>query len=126
MTRNSRAMDERPLRGYIDVGTVEDFDDGAAEQIDVDGASVALFRSGERFYGRLPLEGSLEDALDYAVERLGQPAPVSELIRRDFWELVSPEIQSASVVGEASIENHDLGLRQKVVSTVAGHPYSRT
>ena len=43
-------MDERPLRGYVDVGDVEDFEDGEAERVDVDGAQVALFRSGDDFH----------------------------------------------------------------------------
>jgi pimeloyl-ACP methyl ester carboxylesterase len=105
-----RVQVRRPDRLRVRVDDRE----GGPREVFFDGTSLIFHRPGEHFYGQVDLDGRLEDALDYAVERLGQPAPVSELVRSDFWSLVSGEIESATLLGESSIDGdvcHHLALR---------------
>jgi hypothetical protein len=78
--------------------------EGARREVLFDGKRIVLYSPDKRLYAEVSYPGALEPALEYTVERLAQPAPLAEFVRRDLWELVSENIESALYVAETTIE----------------------
>jgi hypothetical protein len=68
-----------------------------------DGSQVSLMFQQEAAYAQIEREGTVEQMLDYVVDELGMPMPLSDLFDRDFYPNVVDRIEFGAVVGESAI-----------------------
>jgi hypothetical protein len=78
--------------------------EGGKRQFTFDGEKVVFYSPEKNLFAKVAIEGSLERALEHVVERLDQPAPLSEIVRSDLDQLVEETVESALYVGESRID----------------------
>ena len=88
-------------------------DDGERRELRYDGAAVTLFDPALQVYGRVPVSGSVDDALDRLEEATGTPTPLADLLYNDLSFLFELPT-SGSYVGRSTIRGrptHHLAFR---------------
>jgi hypothetical protein len=81
-----------------------------------DGKAVTLFDKDNNVYATIKAPGTIEEALDYALEAFNLSAPLSEIIYRNAYDILTEEVESALYVGLSTIRGakcHHLAFRQK-------------
>jgi hypothetical protein len=79
--------------------------DGEEQSLFFDGKQLAVHFPRENAYASVEKPGTLDQALDYLVEDLGAPAPLSDFLYSSFYaEAVEHNIQEAYYVGDARID----------------------
>ncbi len=96
-------MEERLLRGYVDVGAVEDFDEGEAVRVSAGDLNLALFRSGGRFY-------ALIDQCPHAEAPLSDGSLVEHELSCSWhaWKFDVRSGESLLVSGIPPVQSHDV------------------
>jgi hypothetical protein len=92
--------------------------DGSRKRLFFDGRTLSFFDVGKDAYATAPKTGDIDAAIDYLVDELGTPFPLSDLLRSDFAERVTSGLVSARFAGEetlAGIRCDHLSLRKKEV-----------
>ncbi len=69
------------------------------QQFFFDGNSVTLFNKDKRVYSTLEAPGEIEAALEYAQEAFGINAPLSDLIYRDAYGVLTQNVHSGHYIG---------------------------
>jgi len=88
------------------------------QQLFYDGKTVTLLDKGSNVYATIKAPGNIEEALDYALEAFNLSAPLSEIIYRNAYDILTEEVQSGFYVGLSSIRGvkcHHLAFRQKEI-----------
>jgi hypothetical protein len=78
--------------------------EGNTRYLIFDGEETTFYSPEKNVFARVATRGSLEDALEFVVERLDQPAPLAELMRSDLGRLVEEVSESALYVGESTLD----------------------
>jgi hypothetical protein len=78
--------------------------DGGESTLYFDGKTISVDLPGANAYVSVPKPGSLDAALDYLVDDLDTPAPLTDLIQTNLLAEVLDRIDAGMVVGEATIE----------------------
>jgi hypothetical protein len=60
--------------------------DGSRRGIRFDGRTIGVFDTDQKVYATVEKPGSMDDALDYFIDQLGMPVPLSELFASDLPE----------------------------------------
>jgi len=68
-----------------------------------DGKTLTLFNPSAKVYATQAAPGTIEELLDYAREELGLFVPVSDLVYRYAFHILTQDINSAIVVGKTDI-----------------------
>jgi hypothetical protein len=68
-------------------------------QLIYDGQQITLSDRLHNFYGSIRLSGSLDDAMDKAVERFGIEMPLEDFLRSDPYRDLIRDVQSGSDIG---------------------------
>jgi hypothetical protein len=90
--------------------------DGSQKRLFFDGQTLTFFDVGEEAYAVAPKPGDLDAAIDYLVNELGTPFPLSDLLRSDFAERVTNGLISARFAAEetlAGVPCDHLALRKQ-------------
>ncbi len=92
-------------------------DDGERRELRYDGAVVTLFDPALNVYGRVPVSGSVDDALDRLEEATGTSTPLADLLYNDLSFLF--ELPTAGAyVGTSTIRGrptHHLAFRNEAL-----------
>jgi hypothetical protein len=78
--------------------------DPIAQTFYYDGKTVTLFNPGDKYYASASVPGTLEDALDFAREKLDLVAPAGDLFHRNAYEILMTDVTSGFVVGKGVVE----------------------
>ncbi len=78
--------------------------DGSQKRLFFDGQTLTFFDVGEAAYAVAPKTGDLDAAMDYLVDELETPFPLSDLLRSDLAERVTQGLISARFAGEETLE----------------------
>ena len=73
--------------------------DLANQQFFFDGKAVTLFNNDKNVYTPLAAPGEIESALEYAQNAFGINAPLSDLIYRDAYRVLTQDVHSGHYVG---------------------------
>lgn len=77
--------------------------DGTQKRLFFDGRTLSFFDVGAEAYAVAPKTGDIDAAIDYLVDELGTPVPLSDLWRSDLAERVTSGLSSARFAGEETI-----------------------
>ena len=77
--------------------------DGTRKRLFFDGRTLSFFDVGEEAYAVAPKTGDIDAAIDYLVDELATPLPLSDLLRSDLAERVTSGLISARFAGEEKI-----------------------
>jgi len=81
--------------------------DGHERRLYFDGSLVTMYTPGDDLYAVVEAVGTLDDAIEAVTDELGQPLPLAELLRQDFYGSVRDLIRSASYVARESLDDTD-------------------
>jgi len=88
------------------------------QQLFYDGKTFTLLDKDSNVYGTIKASGNIEESLDYALEAFNLSAPLSEIIHRNAYDIITEGVQSGFYVGLSSIGGvtcHHLAFRQKEI-----------
>lgn len=68
-----------------------------------DGSAITLLNRAQNFYGTVPTKGSLDEAMDLAVERFGIAMPLEDFLRSDPYQDLRKNVTSATDIGPVSV-----------------------
>jgi hypothetical protein len=88
-------------------------DDGERRELRYDGVVVTLFDPALNVYGRVPVSGPVDDALDRLEEATGTPTPLADLLYNDL-SFLFERPTSGAYVGPSTIRGrptHHLAFR---------------
>ncbi len=88
----------RPDRLRIDVQSTR-----RNRQLTYDGHNITLLNRVQNFYGTVPVSGSLDQAMDTAVERFGINMPLEDFLRSDPYHDLSRSVQSGTDIGPTTV-----------------------
>jgi hypothetical protein len=77
--------------------------EGEVRTFRYDGSQASLMFENENAYVQFERTGSVEEMLDYAVDELDMPMPLSDLLDRNFYGAVAEKIEMAAVIGNSTI-----------------------
>jgi hypothetical protein len=77
--------------------------DGTRKRLFFDGRTLSFFDVGEQAYAVAPKTGDIDAAINYLVDDLATPVPLSDLFRSDFAERITSGLISARFAGEETI-----------------------
>jgi hypothetical protein len=80
--------------------------DGAEGGFIFDGKQISVFNRIEKVYATAPKSGNLDAALDYLIEELDMPTPLSDLFYSDVPSLLREKVGSLRYIGEATVAGH--------------------
>ncbi len=80
--------------------------DGAEGGVIFDGKQISVFNRIEKVYATAPRSGNLDAALDYLIEKLDMPTPLSDLFYSDVPSLLREKVSSLRYIGEATVTGH--------------------
>jgi hypothetical protein len=86
------------------------------QQLFYDGKSVTLFDEDFNTYATVKAPPDIEKTLDYTLEAFNISAPLSELVYRNAYDILTESVQSGFYIGLSSIngvKSHHLAFRQK-------------
>lgn len=78
--------------------------DGDRKVLRFDGRLFTAFFPDENAYAQVERPGTLDETIDYLVDDLGVPLPLSDFVHSDFYADVHEGIEMALIVGEATID----------------------
>jgi len=79
--------------------------EGAKRTFRYDGESVSLLFEEENAYVQVEHRGTVESMLDYVVDELHMPMPLSDLLDANFYADVADRVRFAAIVGESRIDD---------------------
>lgn len=88
-------------------------DDGERRELWYDGAAVTIYDPALRVYGRVPVSGAVDDALDRLEQATGTPTPLADLLYNDLSFLLERPTEG-DLVGECTVRGraaHHLAFR---------------
>jgi hypothetical protein len=91
---------QRPDRLRIDMNLRE----GGQRRLLYDGKQIALQDLEQNVYATNPRTGPVDDMVEFVSDRLGIPVALSEFLSPDLPKLLSEQLESASYVGESTID----------------------
>jgi len=68
-----------------------------------DGDAITLLNRVRNFYGTVPAKGSLDEAMDLAVERFGIAMPLEDFLRSDPYQDLRKNVISGSDIGPVTV-----------------------
>src|SRR5262245_61567160 len=68
-----------------------------------DGSAITLLNRAENFYGTVPTKGSLDEAMDLAVERFGIAMPLEDFLRSDPYNDLRQRVSSGTDIGPVTV-----------------------
>jgi len=68
-----------------------------------DGNSITLLNRAQNFYGTVPTKGSLDEAMDLAVERFGIAMPLEDFLRSDPYQDLRKNVTSGTDLGPVTV-----------------------
>jgi len=109
-----RILVRRPDHFFVDA----EQRDGIRKRLFFDGHTLSIFDAGAEAYAVAPRTGDIGAAIDYLVDELATPVPLSDLLRSDLAARVTSGLISARFAGEETLTgipcNH-LSLRKPSV-----------
>lgn len=94
-----RILVRRPDHFFVDA----EQRDGSSKRLFFDGQTLSFFDVGEEAYAVAPRTGDIDTAIDYLVDELATPVPLSDLLRSDLAERVTSGLLSARFAGEETL-----------------------
>jgi hypothetical protein len=91
---------QRPDRLRVDI----DLREGGKRLLLYDGKQVVLEDLAQNVYASAPRTGLVDDTVEFVSDRLGIPVALSEFLSPDLPRLLADRIDSASWVGESTID----------------------
>lgn len=70
-----------------------------------DGETVSLMFEEENAYVQVEHVGTIESMLDYVVDELHMPMPLSDLLDRNFYAGIAERVRFAAIVGQSRIDD---------------------
>ena len=86
---------ERPDKAAVDITTGL----GAQRRVVYDGKKITVIDKTANVYGTIPVEGTLDAALDTIAQNYGMAMPVGDLLYSNAYARLSPKIQSGQYLG---------------------------
>jgi hypothetical protein len=77
--------------------------EGAVHTFRYDGNKASLMFENENAYVQFERTGTVEEMLDYAVDELDMPMPLSDFLDRNFYGAVVDRIEMAAIIGNSTI-----------------------
>jgi hypothetical protein len=94
-----RILVRRPDHFFVDA----EQRDGSQKRLFFDGHTLSFFDVGAEAYATAPKTGDIDAAIDYLVDELATPVPLSDLLRSDLPERVTSGLLAARLAGEETL-----------------------
>lgn len=91
---------QRPDRLRVDI----DLREGGKRRLLYDGKQIVLQDLEQNVYAAAPRTGPVDETVEFVSDRLGIPVALSEFLSPDLPKLLSERLDSASYVGESTID----------------------
>jgi len=89
--------------------------DGERANLYIDAQTVTLLDLDENVFATAKVPGNLDATMDYLVDQIGVPAPLSDLVYSNLYSVLREQIESGTYIGEstlAGVRCHHLAFRR--------------